>query len=354
VTTVRLYSHHLAASEGVVPWLVDQQVTLILATGNRLWVVGVDHQGRLEVTERPFEGAGPLSWSGDRLLVTGLWRLWSLVEAPAHRTDGYERLLLPQTAHTVGSVGMTDVAVTDAGPVLVSSMFNCLAVPDPVRSIRPVWTPPWTTALVAENRCYLTGVAVDNGRAAYLTSASTSDVSEGWKDEVLGGGVLVATDGRIVAGDLTLPRNPRVGPGGEVVLLDSGTGRLLRVDPATGIVEELFRVPLLLAGLDLCGPYAVLGAGAPTDPPVPGLPVAEVPVADHADLPRQGALIVDRASGRLVGSLAFQGLVGPVEGVAVIPGGTRASLASPRGLTAQTQVSLDAEEELFRPGPSES
>ena len=94
--------------------------------------------------------------------------------------------------------------------LFVNTLFSCLATTSETHSFAPLWRPPFVSRLAAEDRCHLNGLAMRDGRAAYVTAVSRSDVADGWRDRREGGGVLVdvATGETLLAG-LSMPHSPR-------------------------------------------------------------------------------------------------------------------------------------------------
>ena len=62
----------------------------------------------------------------------------------------------------------------------------------------------------------------------------------------------------MIASGLSMPHSPRL-HNGQLWLLESGTGRLLVIDAATGHRETVAEMPGFARGLALCGPYAFVG-----------------------------------------------------------------------------------------------
>ena len=73
----------------------------------------------------------------------------------------------------------------------VNTRFSCLCTLDRVHSFVPRWRPPFITALAPEDRCHLNGLALEDGRARYVTAASESDSYQGWRDDRANGGVVI-------------------------------------------------------------------------------------------------------------------------------------------------------------------
>ena len=76
----------------------------------------------------------------------------------------------------------------------------------PDYSFVPRWRPPFLSALAAEDRCHLNGLALEDGRPRYVTVVSPSDVADGWRERRRDGGcVLEVPSGRTGVGGLSMP-----------------------------------------------------------------------------------------------------------------------------------------------------
>lgn len=340
---LHLHTFETVISDEVASVLADHAVGVVVAAGSRLWLFTVDDRSRVLVREVGLDGVTAAAWHGDRLFVASSWQVWTFVDAGPDPEGGWDHLLLPQEAHTIGGLGVTDLAVGSQGPVVVSGLFSCLALLDDRFSMRPVWVPPVVTALRPESRSLLTGVALVDGQAAFVTAAGLSDDPNGWESSVAGGGVLLRIGGECALSGLTLPRNPRWS-GDRLILADSGTGRVLRVDPATGQEETVVTLPGVLGGLDVWNDLAVAAYGNPSRAAIAGL---EGGPASGAV--RDGLAFVDLRSGTVAGTIEFLGHAGPVEAVALLHGIGSATIAAPRGLTTQSTAVVGRSELLALP-----
>ena len=321
---------------------------MAIAVGGRLWLVSWSAEGKMETTEMSVGDASSLTWHGDRLWVANAWQLSSFVDSVPSTSlasrDG-EHLLLPQVAQTTGYLAVTDLAITENGPVFVSGLFSCLGTVDAKYSMRPIWVPPTIDALMPETRCLLSGIALVDGNVAYVAAAGQSQVPNGWQDGVEGGGVIYSVDGSVVCGGLTLPRQPRWHSSG-LIVAESGTGRLLRIDPSSGDIGVIAILPGVLDALTIHGDVAVVGHGHPSRASVKGLDGGGAP-SDRAI--RDGISLVDLATGSIIGTMEFLGHAGPVSAVAVIPI-KRVAIAVARGVQAQNQVVVAPAEPLYSNG----
>ncbi len=130
---------------------------------------------------------------------------------------------------------------------------------DPDYSFVPRWRPPFVTALAAEDRCHLNGLALVEGRPQYATALGTTDVRDGWRaDKTHGGCIIEVASGEFVTRGLLMHHSPRWHDGA-LWVLESGTGSFVVVDRATGQRETVARLPGFARGLAIAGPYAFVG-----------------------------------------------------------------------------------------------
>ncbi|MFI4882240.1 MAG: TIGR03032 family protein, partial [Phycisphaerales bacterium JB064] len=269
----------ITASRHLIEWMAGQVVSLGLSTyqAGKLFLVGVQPNGRLSVYERTFNRCMGLhaSADGQTLWMASLYQLWRLenyVPQGQATPDGYDALYVPTVGHTTGDVDVHDIVVPqDKPPVFCVTAFNCLATVSHTHSFKPVWAPPFIGAPLAEpvgeDRCHLNGLAADpqTGEPAYATAVSRSDVADGWRDRRHGGGMLMdVRTNEVVAEGLSMPHSPRVHPDypGRVWLVNAGTGYFGYVDLSSGKFEEVAFCPGFARGLTFVGGHAIVGLSA--------------------------------------------------------------------------------------------
>jgi uncharacterized protein (TIGR03032 family) len=185
----------------------------------------------------------------------------------------------------------------------------------------PRWQPPFVTALAAEDRCHLNGLAMAPGERGvfgpqYVTALGETDTAGGWRaNKPRGGCLLDVPTGEVVARGLSMPHSPRLHDG-RLWLLESGTGRLLLMDLANGQGQTVAEVPGFARGLALCGPYAFVGlskirASSAMD---------GVPLAERRQQLKCGVAVVDLRSGQSIALLEFQTAVEEIFDVQLLPG----------------------------------
>lgn len=247
----------------------------------------------------------------------------------------FDACFVPRRVHFTGSLDAHDIGLQEDGePVFVNTRFNCLATTDARHSFNPVWRPSFVSALVDEDRCHLNGLAMDGASPAYVTAVSRSDTIDGWRDRRADGGVVIdVRTGEIVCEGLSMPHSPRI-HGGELWLLNSGTGELgvvKGIKDGKGVFEPRAFCPGFLRGLSFFGNYAFVGLSKPRYKRFEGLALDDrLKQADSE--PWCGVQIIDLSTGSCVDWFRIDGVVGELYDVEVLPGIScpmSVSLASP-------------------------
>lgn len=294
------------------PILGDLGASLLISTYQAGKVVAVSRaaepgESALRITCHNFEKAMGIAVSPDRLAVVAHSVVWVLRDAPsiAPRLEPpgtYDACYLTRGALCTGAINGHELARAGEDLWAVNTLFSCLCTLDDRHSFVPRWRPPFISAYAPEDRCHLNGLAMDAGRPRYVTVFGTTDTPGGWRPGKVGGGCLLdVPSGEVVARGLAMPHSPRV-HGGAVWLLDSGRGRLVRVDVQDGSIETVAELPGYTRGLALCGSLAFVGLSMARESATFG----GLPVADRHERLRCGVAIVELTSGRTIGFLDFR------------------------------------------------
>ncbi len=226
-----------------------------------------------------------------------------------------------RTVHNTGSVDAHDIGIDRDGQIIfVNTRYNCLATIDPRHSFREIWRPSFISALVAEDRCHLNGLAMDKSEPAYVTAVSRSDTIDGWRDRRHGGGIIIdVRTNQIICDGLSMPHSPRI-HNGELWVLNSGTGELGVVEGAsTGkgrFVPRAF-CPGFTRGLAFRGRYAFVGLSRPRYQRFDGLPLAQRLIDTDSEA-WTGIQVIDLATGSCVDWLRMDGPVAEIYDVALL------------------------------------
>jgi uncharacterized protein (TIGR03032 family) len=332
-------------SRHFLDWLAEMRVSLAFSTyqTGKVFFVGRKLDMGLAVFERTFNHCMGLWASPDSrtLWLVSKFQVWRFEQAPAavvpYRTAasvegddpgipawaerGYDVAYVPRIGYTTGDIDIHDIAVDAGGRVIfVCTLFGCLATLSERASVQPLWRPAFLSALVPEDRCHLNGLAMRDGRAAYVTAVADSDVVDGWRDRRRDGGCVVdVAANEIVARGLSMPHSPRWNRG-RLWLVNSGTGELGSIDLTTGRFEPIAFCPGYLRGLAFVGDYAVVTLSKPRHVTFHGLELDERLQQRGAE-PQCGLQVIDLRTGTIAHWLRLDGsLVTELYDVVVLPG----------------------------------
>lgn len=340
---------HITCPRKLPAWLAEQRVSLAFSTyqAGRLYLVGQDDAGELAASEWALPSCMGL-WTDGQTLCVGsqvqLFRLENALATGATR-EGRDRVFVPRTAWVTGDLDTHDVAMGEDGrPVFVSTTWNCLATVDAERGARAIWRPPFISKLVPEDRCHLNGLAMQDGRPAWVTVVSRSDVVDGWRERRAGGGCVIdVRTGETVVEGLSMPHSPRWYRR-SLWLHDSGTGHFGRVDLARGVFEPVAFCPGYLRGLAFAGDYAIAGLSRPRhDKTFGGLPLEQNLAARGVDA-RCGLHVIDLRTGDVAQWLRIEGAVRELYDVVVLPGVRRPEVIPLDSDEIARTVTVDAAE----------
>src|SRR5437588_660487 len=107
---------------------------------------------------------------------------------PAGKHDAW---FLPRASHVTGDIRIHEIAFVGAELWIVNTRCSCLCTLDPDYSFVPRWRPPFITALAAEDRCHLNGLAMVDGRPKYVTALGATDTANGWRQNKAKGRCLI-------------------------------------------------------------------------------------------------------------------------------------------------------------------
>lgn len=322
-------------SGSFVGFLHAHNIALALTSyqSGRLYLLSRNPKGGLMVNEQNFHKAMGLHPAGNALYLATLGsviRLENILNPGQWINETFTQCYVPRTIHFTGILDTHDVALTLSGNIVfVNTLYNCLATVSQAHSFRPVWRPPFISSLVAEDRCHLNGLALDDGEVGYVTAVSRSDTVDGWRDRRKDGGIVMdVRTNEIVCEGLSMPHSPRVHQG-ELYVLNSGTGELGRVDRKTRSFRPVAFCPGFVRGLSFHGRHAVVGLSRPRYERFEGLAL-DRRLAEADSTPWTGVQVIDLDTGRCAHWFRIDGQVAELYDTAVLPGvGCAKSIAFP-------------------------
>ena len=314
-------------SRSLAGFLAQHRVSLLITTyeAGKLVLAAPTSDGReLELVYRSL--TSPMGVAvradGESLAVAVQDQIWQFRNVPSlaprlEPSGAYDACYLPRQAVYTGPIDAHEMAWCGGDLWVVNTLFSCLCTFDGVHNFIPRWKPRFVSALAAEDRCHLNGLGLIGGRPAYATALGETDTREGWRPGKAAGGCLIEVAGGLpVARGLSMPHSPRPHSGG-VLLLESGRGRMVRVNPADGSIEAVAEVPGYARGLSFVGGYAFVGLSRIRQSSAATF--GGLPISERSTPMSCGVSVVDLAGGREVARLEFHSGIDEIFDVQPLP-----------------------------------
>jgi uncharacterized protein (TIGR03032 family) len=326
-----------------LPALLERlELSLLLTTYQAGRVVSIgSHQGQLRIGFSRFDQAMGLARTPTGIAVGSRDAIWTLPAsreiAPRIKPEGeHDIAFLARSAHHTGPLMGHDLAWGNGRLWLVNTLFNGLVTVEGDWSFVPQWQPPFISGWAPGDRCHLNGLALaeDGSGPAYVTALGETDSENGWRKHKATGGCLIhGPTGEVVLRGLSMPHSPRLYQG-QLYLLDSGHGALLRVDPLSGQRSTIATLPGFTRGLDCFAGYAFVGLSQIRETAVFG----GLPLQNTGQELRCGLALVNLSSGSVDGLLWFHSGIEEVFAVAVLPGWRNPAVIGPDTTTDASQT----------------
>ncbi|MDA0659733.1 MAG: TIGR03032 family protein [Planctomycetota bacterium] len=312
--------------------LRELQSTLLISTyqAGKLVSIGV-HDNALQFAFHQFDQAMGMAVGPERMAIGAKGQVWFLQNnsqiassiAPNGRYDG---CYLTRSALATGSIHCHEICWSDNELWVVNTLFSCLCTLHEDFNFVPRWQPPFIKSLAAEDRCHLNGLAMDQGRARFVTVMAESNQAAGWREaKSTTGCILDVTSGNSVTRGLAMPHSPRWYQN-RLWVLNSGHGTLEVVDLKTGNRDVVARMPGYARGLAFIGPFAFIGLSRIRETAVFG----GVPISEKRHELKCGIGVVDLRNGQTVATFEFESGVEEIFDVQFVQGARCTYLCGPR------------------------
>lgn len=313
---------HYTQTESFVGLLRELGSSLLISTyqANKLLVARALPDG-LSTLVRTFDRPMGMATDGARLALGTKNQIWFLRNASdiaprLEPTGTYDACYLPRSCHVTGDIGVHELAWAGDELWMVNTRFSCLSTLHPDYSFVPRWRPPFITALAAEDRCHLNGLAPVDGKPRYVTALGATDTAGGWRANRAHGGCLMhVPTGEILLHGLCMPHSPRWHDG-RLWLLESGTGGFVQMDPSTGRRETIATLPGFTRGLAFAGRIAFVGMSKIRATSA----MDGVPLSERRNELKCGVAAIDLPTGQVIGLLEFQTAVEEIFDVQLLTG----------------------------------
>lgn len=309
-------------SSNLVDILDQLGCSLLVSTYQTGKLVAVRNDGAGVNTHfRQFESPMGLDLRGGRLAIGTRSQVYEYHNVPnliekLEPPGKHDACFVPRRSHYTGDIRIHEVAYAGDELWLVNTRFSCLCTLDPDHSFIPRWRPPFVTALAAEDRCHLNGLAVVDDQVRFVSMLGTSDKAGGWRESKASGGQImdVPSSEPVVTG-LSMPHSPRWYRG-RLWVLESGEGSIGVCDLDTGKVETVAQLPGFTRGLSFIGPLAFIGLSEVRESTTFG----GLPLTGRLEERQCGVWVVNIETGNTIAFLRFEDLVEEIFAVLVVPG----------------------------------
>ncbi|MDO6704977.1 TIGR03032 family protein [Photobacterium sp. 1_MG-2023] len=274
-----------------------------------------------------------LSDDQQRLSLASYQQIWDyrrvdpamLAGESTQLTAGKDAVYSPCGSTVTGHLNTHDMAWGTDGLYMVNTRFNCIARPAHGKSFEVVWMPPFISELVPEDRCHLNGLAMKDGRPAYVSYFSQENSPYRWRQvSSFSGEIMSVTTHQPVVTGLCLPHSPRIHEG-YLYFCESGTGRLWRCRedrlPASRTDLELVaELNGFTRGLSLMGEVAFVGLSVVRRPKDGSARHADMPLHQRREPLSSGVVALDLRNGEVIANLTFSGDLNQIYDVEVLKG----------------------------------
>ncbi len=306
-----------------IPELLQQlQCTLVISTyqaGKVIFISAKDANSLIQLP-RTFNRAMGIAVQDQRMAVATRDEVIVLHNAPGlarnypKNPNNYDALFAPRATYYTGQVDLHDLDWGTDGLWAVNTSFSCLARISENYSWEPKWQPSFIDALTSEDRCHLNGMTMVDGVPKYVTALGSGNTLQSWRKTLPKGGVLMdVTENQILLESLDMPHSPRW-IDGQLYLLLSAIGALIKVDPVNRTYREIKRIDGFVRGMSYYSDYLFIGFSRLRQNSSTFKDLAIAKVATHA-----GICILHLPTAAVVGELKYQTSVDEIFDVQVVP-----------------------------------
>lgn len=213
----------------------------------------------------------------------------------------HDLVFVPSNTKHTGDIRIHEMVYQDDELWAVNTRFSCLVTIDADHSFVPRWRPPFITEMAAEDRCHLNGIAMRDGKIAYVSMLAMTNTPQGWREHKRDGGVIMEyPSGKVVVSGLSMPHSPRWYQD-QLWVLESGKGGLCKIGPG-GEIITVAQLPGFTRGLAFAGPFAFIGLSKVRETNIFG----GIELNERVKEKQCGMVVVDIRTGKLVASMRFE------------------------------------------------
>lgn len=307
---------------------------------------------RLTTLPRTFSKPMGIDVNGNRMLIAlkdEVILLENSIELATYypnKQNVYDSLWLPRVTYYTGQVDMHDIAFGNDGIYAINTSFSCLCKIDGNYNFKPIWKPPFIDKLVSEDRCHMNGLVMLKGKPKYITALGTNNTRQGWRENIVGGGILMDVESNeVVLDGLAMPHSPRMYKD-ELYILLSASGEFIKVNTEKKTYEVLKKFDGFCRGLSIHKDYAFIGFSKLRKN---SSTFAKLSFSDKANF--AGIKIIHLPTNAEVGEITYRTSVDEIYEVSVLPDMIRPNILNT--INDTHKYSLATPESTFWANPQE-
>lgn len=225
----------------------------------------------------------------------------------------HRREFSAQQSRLTSGFSSPDLAWGTDGLWIANPAFSCLSTLTNDGRLLNLWKPGPNSEFAEEDRCRISGVALEDGMPRYATAMAEWNTVGGWREPVLNPGVILhIPGGEVLCRGLFSPTAPRVHDG-RLWVLQACSGQLCHVNRKTGEADVAETFPGYATGMDCHAGYGFVGLSTTFQG------TSNAALASHGNL-WCGLAVVNLMTGKAIEALKLLSGFESISAVAVVPG----------------------------------
>jgi uncharacterized protein (TIGR03032 family) len=315
--------YHITFTEGIAKIFKDNNFSIIFSTYQAGKVMVIGSLDGEELHQIPISIKKPMGIAieGSKMAIACLDEIVffssneNVADTIKLNDKKFDAVYIQRAVYNTSTLDVHDIHFGDGMLWGVNTLFSCVSTFDINYNFRPKWKPDFISALAPEDRCHLNGMTFEGTLPKYLTALSATDTAEGWRADKMKSGVLleVPSSKKILEG-LAMPHSPRI-INDELYVLESGMGRLLKVDTENCTSELVYDFGCFVRGMSHSNGILFIGKSQirSTSKDFNDLDVKE-------NSSKAGIIVFDLHKKEIIGLIEYENTVEEIYDVQVIEG----------------------------------
>lgn len=323
--------YQITYSPEILAVLFERRISIVFSTyqAGKLMVLGTSNGEGLHQIPVSFKKPMGITVNEDKMAVACLdeiqvfGRNEHVAEQKLINNKEFDAYYLNRVSYNTSSLDIHDLDFGKNKMWGVNTSFSCLSTFDVSGNFTMKWRPDFITELVPEDRCHLNGMAMKDDLPRFVTALSKTDMKEGWREDIMNSGVLLAVpSSEVILSGLSMPHSPRFYKD-DLFVLTSGDGCMLKVDVENKTSEVYYDFGKFVRGLSFSGKYAFIGVSKirETSKTFNGLAVKD-------NSKNAGIIVFDMESKTVIGEVLYINTIEEIFDVQIIANSLKPAIIS--------------------------